>query len=58
MVGFDVGRIWGGLLRKNRREMVQSTIFWAEPASGTGTKSWYQYPLCRREVVPVPIDRR
>ena len=27
MVGFDVGRIWGGLLKKNRREMVKSAIF-------------------------------
>ena len=45
--------------------MAKSTIFWAEPASGTGTKSWYRYPLCKGEVVlvplkviPVPINRR
>ena len=35
--------------------MPKSDIFWAEPSSGTGTKSWYQYPLCRGEMVPVPI---
>ena len=64
-MGFDVERIWGGLLKKNGREMAKSAIFWVEPASGTSTKSWYLYPLCRGEVVPVPlkvvpvpIDRR
>ena len=41
MVGFDVGRIWGGILKKNGLEMEKSAIFWAEPASGTDTKSWY-----------------
>ena len=30
-------------------------FFWVELASGTGTKSWYRYPLCKGEVVPVPI---
>ena len=46
-------------------KMAKSTSFWAELVSGTDTKSWYQYPLCRGEVVliplkvvPVPIDRR
>ena len=57
-MGFDVGRILGGLLKKNGREMAKSAIFWAEPANAIDTKSWYRYPLCRREVVPVPIDRR
>ena len=38
--------------------MAKYAIFRAEPANGTGTKSWYRYPLCRGEVVPVPIDRR
>ena len=27
MVGFDVGRIWGGLLKKNGRNMAKSAIF-------------------------------
>ena len=35
--------------------MAISGIFLAKPVSGTGTKEWYQYPLCRGEVVPVPI---
>ena len=34
---------------------AKSDIFWAKPTSGTGTKEWYRYPLCRGEVVPVPI---
>ena len=35
--------------------MAKSAIFWADPASGTGTKEWYWYPLCIRQVVPVPL---
>ena len=35
--------------------MTKSAIFWAEPVSGTGTKEWYRYPSCRRQVVPVPL---
>ena len=45
--------------------MAKSAIFWAEPVSGTGTKEWCRYPLCRRQVVsvalkvvPVPIGSR
>ena len=36
-------------------KMPKSDIFWAKPASGNGTKEWYQYPLSRGEVVPVPL---
>ena len=47
MVGFVVGWIWGGLLKKNGREMEKFAIFWAEPVSGTGTHSaeekWHRY---------------
>ena len=39
--------------------------FLVEPATGIGIKSWYRYPLCKEEVVlvplkvvAVPIDRR
>ena len=35
--------------------MPKSDIFWAEPSSGTSTKSWYRYPLCRGEMVSVLI---
>ena len=34
---------------------MKSTIFGAEPVSGTSTKEWYRYPLCRGEVVSVPL---
>ena len=36
-------------------KMPKSDIFWAKPASGTSTKVWYRYPLCRGGVVPVPL---
>ena len=38
--------------------MAKSAIFWEEPVSGTGTKEWYRYPLCRRQVVPTSIGSR
>ena len=35
--------------------MAKSAIFGVEPVGGTSTKEWYRYPLCRRQVVPVPL---
>ena len=35
--------------------MPKFDIFLAKPASGTGTKEWYRYPLYRGEVVQVPL---
>ena len=35
--------------------MAKSAMFGVEPVGGTGTKEWYRYPLCRRQVVPVPL---
>ena len=60
MVSFDVGRIWGGLLKKNGRQMEKFSIFWAEPMSGIGTHcveekcywyhlKWYRYPLTEED---------
>ena len=34
---------------------MKSTIFGAEPVGGTDTKEWYRYPLCRTQVVPIPL---
>ena len=33
------------LIEEKRVRMAKSAIFWAKPASDTGTKSWYRYPL-------------
>ena len=47
MVDFDVGWIWGGLLKKSEREMTKSTIYGQNPQKGTGTHCvegmWYRY---------------
>ena len=58
MVNFLYGMNWRRFIEEKWVRMAKSAIFWAKPASGTCTKSWYWYPLCRGEVVPVPIDRR
>ena len=43
--------------------MAKSAISRQNPKKGTGTESWYRYPLCREDLVsvpkiwvPVPID--
>ena len=63
MVDFHVGWIMGGLLKNNGREMAKSAISGQNSQKGTSTQSWYRYPLCRKDVVPVrkiwvpiPID--
>ena len=55
MVDFLYRMNLGSYIEEKRERMAKSSIFWAEPASGTGTKSWYRYPLCKGEVVPVPL---
>ena len=34
--------------------MAKSAIFGQNPQKGTGTQSWYRYPLYRGGLVPVP----
>ena len=35
-------------------KMQKSNVSRQKPVSGTGTKEWYRYPLCRGQVVPIP----
>ena len=66
MVDFDVGWIWGGLLKKNEGEMEKSAISRQNSRKGIGTHCvegmWYQYqklwvsvPTHSEGLVPVPI---
>ena len=55
MVDFLYGMNWRSYIEEKWERMVKSAIFRAEPASGIGTKSWYRDPLCKRQVVPVPL---
>ena len=52
---FLYGINWGRFIEEKWVRMAKSAIFWVEPTSGTGTKSWHRYPLCRIEVVPIPL---
>ena len=56
MVDFLYGMNWRRFIEYKWVKIVKSAIFWAKLVSGTGTKSWYRYPLCRREVVSVPVQ--
>ena len=52
MVDFLYGMNWKSYIEEKWERMVKSAIFWANLASGNGTK------LRKGGVVPVPIDSR
>ena len=55
MVDFLYMMNWMRFMEEKWVRMAKSTIFWAKPVSRTDTKELYRYPLCRRQVVPVPL---
>ena len=55
MVDFLYGMNWRRFMEEKWVKIPKFDIFWAKPTSGTGTKVWYRYPLCRGGVVPVPL---
>ena len=55
MVGYDIHEFRGSYLSFVGGKMEKSAIIGQTLRIGIGTRSWYRYPWCRREVVMVPI---